>query len=142
VNFWDSSAVASLLVEQAQSAHAEMLYRKEPGGVFVWWGTYTECVSAIARLEREAFLTSQEAEQAFRALVMLAKSWNEILPSDIVREKANRVLRVHPLRTGDAFQLASAIVASEDMASKISLVTFDERLATAARKEGFEVVTT
>lgn len=140
MNFWDTSALVPLIVEQPLSAHSEEHYRHEARGVFVWWGTYTECVSALTRLERAGALSSLETEQALKALASLSKSWNEILPSDLVRHKANRLLRLHPLRTADAFQLASAIIASEDLASKIAVVTFDQRLAQAAKKEGFEVV--
>jgi len=140
MNFWDTSALVPLIVEQELSSLAEDKYRLERGGVFVWWGTYTECVSALARLERAQALTSREAEQALRALRKLAETWHEIQPSDLVRDKANRLLRLHSLRTGDAFQLASAIIASEDLTSKVTFVTFDERLAAAARKEGFEVM--
>ncbi len=140
MNFWDTSALVPLIVEQALSSRAEAYYQRERHGVFVWWGTYTECVSSLARLERERGLRSQEFEQALRLLSTLAESWNEVLPSDVLRARANRLLRIHPLRTGDVFQLASAIIASEDLASRVAVVTFDERLAAAARREGFEVM--
>lgn len=140
MNFWDTSALVPLIIEQSSTARVEACYQRESRGVFVWWGTYTECVSSLARLERSQDLTSREVEQALRALALLAETWHEILPSDMVRDKANRLLRLHSLRTGDAFQLASAIIASEDLASKVAVVTLDERLATAARKEGFEVI--
>ncbi len=139
MNFWDTSALVPLILDQALSSRALEYFREESLGIFVWWGTYTECVSAIARLEREQLLSNGEAEQALRALAELATHWNEVLPSDMVRERANRLLRLHPLRTADAFQLAGAIVASEDLASRVAFVSFDERLAIAARKEGFSV---
>lgn len=140
MSFWDTSALVPLLIQQERTAEAEAIYKKELQGVFVWWGTYSECISAVARLERNGHLGVDEAEQALEVLALLAKSWNEILPTDSVRDKSNRLLRLHPLRTGDAFQLASALVASEDHASKIAFVSFDERLAVAARKEGFKVI--
>jgi predicted nucleic acid-binding protein len=43
------------------------------------------------------------------------------------------------LRTADA-QLAAAIVASEGQPRTLRFVTLDERLAQAARREGFEVI--
>jgi predicted nucleic acid-binding protein len=46
---------------------------------------------------------------------------------------------VHPLRAADAFQLAAAYVAAEQRPSSLTIVTLDERLASAARKEGFAV---
>jgi predicted nucleic acid-binding protein len=44
------------------------------------------------------------------------------------------------LRAADALQLAAAFVASERRPPTLELVTLDERLAAAARKEGFVVV--
>jgi predicted nucleic acid-binding protein len=47
---------------------------------------------------------------------------------------------VHPLRTADALQLAAAFVAAEQRPSSLEVVTLDDRLAAAARKEGFQLV--
>ena len=49
-------------------------------------------------------------------------------------------LRVHPLRSADALQLAAAFMAAERRPPSLELVTLDDRLATAARKEGFVLV--
>jgi hypothetical protein len=46
-------------------------------------------------------------------------------------------LRVHPLRAADALQLAAAFIAAERRPSSLEVVTLDDRLAAAARKEGF-----
>jgi hypothetical protein len=54
-------------------------------------------------------------------------------------EKALRFLRVHPLRAADALQLAAAFVAAERRPPSLELVTLDDRLVAAARKEGFRV---
>ena len=67
----------------------------------------------------------------------LGEGWHEIEPSDGVREAAVRFLRVHSLRAADALQLAAAFVAAEQRPSSLEIVTLDERLAAAARKEGF-----
>jgi predicted nucleic acid-binding protein len=57
----------------------------------------------------------------------------------LVRQTAIRLLRVHPLRTADALQLAAAIAAAEDHPATLPFVTLDERLAQAAEREGFPV---
>jgi predicted nucleic acid-binding protein len=49
-------------------------------------------------------------------------------------------LRVHTLRDADALQLAAAFVAAERRPSSLEVVTLDERLAGAARKEGFVLI--
>ena len=69
----------------------------------------------------------------------LRKSWLEILPSEEVRDRAIRLLRVHGLKAADAFQLASARVWAGST-DRPELVTYDERLALAARLEGFRVL--
>jgi uncharacterized protein len=95
-----------------------------------------ECVSALARLERSAALDARAAALAFDRLRQLSASWHEVEPSDIVRETATRFLRVHPLRAADALQLAAAFVAAEQRPSSLAIITLDDRLAGAARKEG------
>jgi uncharacterized protein len=44
---------------------------------------------------------------------------------------------VHSLRAADALQLAAAFVVSGSQPSTLEVVTLDERLASAARREGF-----
>jgi hypothetical protein len=71
--------------------------------------------------------------------MQLANSWHEVDPSESVREVAIRFLRVHPLRSADALQLAAAFVAAQRRPASLELVTLDDRLGAAARKEGFAV---
>lgn len=108
--------------------------------MLVWWGSQVECASALARLERAASLDVEEATRAQARLRRFADGWHEIEPSDIVRESAMRFLRVHPLRAADALQLAAAFIAAERRPSSLPVITLDERLADAVRKEGFELI--
>jgi predicted nucleic acid-binding protein len=94
----------------------------------------------VARLERDALLDRKGAGLAFDRLSQLAHGWHEIEPSEIIRENAARFLRVHSLRAADALQLAAAILAAERRPSSLEVVTLDERLADAARKESFDVI--
>ena len=105
----------------------------------VWWATELECVSALARLEREGALTETAATEALGRIDMLAESWNEVQPVVAVRRTARRLLRVHALRAADALQLAAALIASESQPATLPLITLDQRLAAAARREGFTV---
>lgn len=106
----------------------------------VWWGTRVECVSSLARLEREGAAPATRLAAAFKRLAVLSEAWREIAPSSLVRETAVRLLRVHPLRAADSLQLAAALVAANDEPGSLPFVTFDERLADAARREGFEIL--
>ena len=76
---------------------------------------------------------------ALQRLRQLAAGWHEVDPSDEIRETAARFLRVHPLRAADALQLAAAFAAAERRPASLEIVTLDDRLANAARKEGFAV---
>ena len=49
----------------------------------------------------------------------------------------NRLLRAHALRAADGLQLAAALVASEHQPGAWQFICLDNRLATAAEREGF-----
>jgi predicted nucleic acid-binding protein len=139
MRFWDSSAVVPLLVSEESSPAALRELELDPE-VVAWWATEAECVSALARLEREGSLTAPSMAEGLRRLGALTRSWREVQPVTTVRTTAIRLLRVHPLRTADALQLAAAIVGAEDHPATLPLVTLDDRLAQAAEREGFAVV--
>lgn len=138
MRFWDSSAIVPLIVAEATTERLLVGAAQDPV-MCVWWGTEVECVSALSRLEREGTLTDSAIPVALARLDGLADSWNEVQPTAALRNTARRLLRVHPLRGADSLQLAAAIVASEGLPASLDMVTLDERLASAARREGFTV---
>ena len=139
MKFWDSTALVPILVGDATSAAVMAELELDPE-IIAWWATEAECVSALARLEREGSLSAPAMREALRRLGALAGAWQEVQPVALVRQTAIRLLRVHPLRTADALQLAAAIVAAEDHPATLSLVTLDLRLAQAGEREGFPVI--
>ena len=139
MKFWDASAIVPLLVAETTTRALQALARRDPD-ILAWWGSQVECASALARLERASLLDLKGAALAFDRLKQLAEGWHEIEPSEVVRENAVRFLRVHPLRAADALQLAAAFLAAERRPSSLEIVTLDDRLADAARKEGFELI--
>jgi predicted nucleic acid-binding protein len=139
VRFWDASAIVPLLITEPSTRRLQDLAAKELA-MLVWWGSEVECVSALARLERDGALGQEAIVLALQRLRGLAAGWHEIDPSDAVREAAVRFLRVHPLRGADALQLGAAFLAAERRPSSLEIVTLDDRLGTAARKEGFIVI--
>jgi uncharacterized protein len=139
VKFWDASAIVPLLVAEASTRRLQAIAARN-SAMLVWWGSEVECVSAVARLERDGALGPQAVIVALKRLRQLSAGWHEIDPSDAIREAAARFLRVHPLRAADAVQLAAAFLGSERRPATLELVTLDDRLATAARKEGFTVI--
>lgn len=138
MRFWDSSAIVPLLVSEAESPSTQRLYADDPAMV-VWWMTEVECVSALARGQRLGRLPDPVLTEALGRLAALKAAWHEVEPGDEVRESAKRFLRVHDLRAADALQLAAAFFVAEARPSTIEFVSLDERLLTAARREGFPV---
>jgi uncharacterized protein len=136
VKFWDSSAIVPLLVAEPMTRRLQALAAEDPA-MLVWWASEVECVSALSRLEREGALSAQAMARALGRLRALADAWHQVDPGDAVRETATRFLRVHPLRAADALQLAAAFLAAERRPTSLTMVTLDDRLALAARKEGF-----
>jgi predicted nucleic acid-binding protein len=139
VRFWDASAIVPLLVSETSTRSVQAL-AKQDSTMLVWWGSEVECASALARIERDGALEPRDAARVFERLRQLSGGWQEIEPSDVIRQAAIRFLRVHPLRAADALQLAAAYAAAEQRPASLDMVTLDERLAIAARKEGFVVL--
>jgi uncharacterized protein len=137
--FWDTSALVPLCCFQPLSARARQAARTYSRQV-VWWGTVIEAVSSLNRLVREGTLSFDESIQAFARLDYLRNRWNEVQPTEDVRERAERLLRIHKLRAADALQLAAALVWCEDRPRGRTIIGADGNLSHAARAEGFIVI--
>ena len=139
MNFWDTSAVVALLVDELGSVSVGELRVRDPA-LLVWWGTRVECASAIARLRREQALNTAEAERAQTELTTLSSAWGEVEPTGAVRDRAIGYTVRHSLRAADALQLAAASVGLSAIgADSSAFVCLDRRLAAAARVEGLNV---
>jgi predicted nucleic acid-binding protein len=139
VKFWDTSAIVPLCVIEPASTTVKSILSKD-SSIVVWWGTRTECVSALTRQRREGGLSIQNERQARHVLGLLAGTWSEVQPSDLLRATADRLLVAHPLRAADAFQLAAALHWCQRHTTGEELVTFDIRMREAGRKEGFTIL--
>jgi len=139
MRFWDTSAILPLLVEEPRTQAMVELMRDDPAAA-VWWLTPVECWSALARLEREGRLTEVGVAAAATLLREAARRWTEVPPLERIRDQASRLVRLHPLRAADALQLAAAVVLADFEPRTLPVVTLDDRLAAAARREGFEVM--
>ncbi len=139
MRFWDSSAVVPLIVRQDPTDRLQEEYAGNPM-LGVWCMTPVEVWSAVCRLRRELLLDSPGVRAARGRLRALVESWIEIDDLRAVRQRAQRLLETHPLRAGDSLQLAAALVLVSDRPEGFPFITLDERLAEAAEREGFEVV--
>jgi predicted nucleic acid-binding protein len=139
VRFWDTSALVPLLVPVERSDRMAALVREDPGTA-VWWITPVECASALARLARADRLSRGDLALGARRLSAAAEGWSEVPPTELVRDQAHRLLRLHALRAADALQLAAALILAEHDPKTLPFVTLDDRLAAAAEREGFSVL--
>ena len=104
------------------------------------WATRVEAASSFHRLLRNDELNRAGLEQALERLNLLRRAWNEVLPSDDIREHAERLLAVHKLRAADALQLAAAHVWCRHLTRGRHFVGSDGNLSSAAEAEGFTVI--
>jgi hypothetical protein len=139
VKFWDSSALVPLLVDEPGREAALALLEADPV-MLVWWGTPVELVSALSRRERDGALSLEAVGTATDRLRALEGGWHQVMPTDALRARAQRLLRVHPLRAADSLQLAAALSVAGDDPRSVGFLSLDQRLADAARREGLQVL--
>jgi predicted nucleic acid-binding protein len=136
MRYWDASAILPLLAQEQATERRRGQLAEDPQ-MATWWGSRIECASAFSRLLREGLLSDDAFERLLGDLEILASGWLEIQPTQRLRQRALRLLRLHPLRAGDALQLAAAMIGSGDEPMSLPFVCGDPRLSAAARKEGF-----
>jgi uncharacterized protein len=139
MRFWDSSAVVPLLLEEPSSDAVRALLREDPAMV-AWRLAGTEVVSALWRRRRADEMDEAARRFAEQGLTLLESTWTSVEDAAHVDRRARRLLAAHPLRAADALQLAAALVACDERSDVLPFVTLDDRLAEAARREGFVVV--
>ena len=131
--YLDTTALVKLLVEEEFSEDV----RSAAGGRSVRTVSiaYVETLSALARKND---LSDEERLSATREFL---SCWHRFraVPTDSILESAGILARAHQLRGFDAVHLAAA----RDLGapSSITFAVYDADLARAARKEGFQILT-
>jgi len=113
---------------------------KNATGIIVWWATRMKCVSALCRRERESHLSPEAIHAGMARLSALDRQWHVVSPSQTILSRAERLLKIHPLRAANSLQLAAALLATREEPNNTTFHTADARLALAAEKEGFAVI--
>lgn len=100
-----------------------------------------EISSGIARRAREGSFTNRTRDRMIAALQadLPALAIVEMIPE--ITADARALLLRHPLRAGDAIQLASCRYLQQQLGEQVPFVAFDLHLLTAAEGEGLTVVT-
>jgi hypothetical protein len=139
MKFWDSSAIIPLCLKEQMSETVKRLIKADEDLV-VWWATRVECFSALSRRRREKVLNTESEFKAKIILSTLSAEWSEVQPSELVRQRAERLLAIHTLTSGDAFQLGAALIWAQENPQGLEIVCLDQNLREAAHKEGFTVI--
>jgi len=137
MQYWDTSALVPLVLEERASAALHAEARRDT--IVTWCLTSVEIVSAVERRAREGHLDAGARADAVSLLNVLVDAWIEVAAVAAVRDRARRLLGTHSLRSGDALQLAAALVATNDQPQRNRFVCLDTRLRDAAAREGFDV---
>ena len=138
--FWDTSALAALCCRHPSAAPGRRIARQTRKFV-IWWGTPVELSSAFSQLLRAGTLNEQELKHALRKKSILRHSWLEVQPSERLRDVAESLPERYGLRASDALQLAAALVWCKEKPRHRPFASFDQRLAHAAAKAGFNIIT-
>jgi uncharacterized protein len=140
----DSSAIVKRHIPEIGSVWVEQEFDAASGNrVITSKLTIIEVLSAMNRRQREASISITEYLQFSADFLDLAQTDYRIfeLTDDVLLE-AQRLLETHPLRTGDAIQLASALIANAQLQSAnlpaLIFLASDARLLTAANSEGLQ----
>jgi predicted nucleic acid-binding protein len=139
VKFWDSSAIIPLCLKEQMSETVKRLIKSDED-IVVWWVTKVECLSALSRRRREGVLGNNSELKAKAILSALSEEWSEVQPSEPVRQRAERLLAIHPLRFADAFQLAAALIWAQENPQGLEIVCLDQNLREAGHREGFTLL--
>lgn len=131
--FFDASALVKRYVEEEGSSRVRRLFRET---VAVSRLSAVEIASALARRTREGDLSARDRDRLLAALARDLEGLHVVELTAAVAEAATAHLARHPLRAGDAVQLASATLVRDRLRRPVQLLSFDDRLTRAGEAEG------
>ncbi len=138
MKFWDSSAIVPLVVDEEETEYC-LKTLSDDREMLIWCLSRVEVISALCRRVRDNTLSEADFQKIKKHLNDLIERAYEVKAIERVRDRALRLLEVHPLRAADACQLASALVATQEDPTRLAMVCFGQYLKSAALKEGFVV---
>jgi predicted nucleic acid-binding protein len=136
--YWDTSALFAFLIsEKSSSKLREFIENQQSSKAYTSMITPLEFESAIQRRLTERTLTALEADHAKLFGIEFRKNAYLVPLDHNTLDTALHLQKIYWLRPGDAIQLASARLGT-DNPSKVLLLCLDEKLTEAAKREGFQ----
>jgi predicted nucleic acid-binding protein len=141
--YLDTSALVTLYVSEETSARARRTTRRADQ-VVTSLLAYPETLAAFSRRAREGTLTTTQHDAAGAAFRAAWSSWSRIPLDKRLLPEISRLLKLYPLRGGDAVHLASAVLVRRRLSEsesddEILFACNDEPLRRAAEADGFRV---
>ena len=134
MRYFDASALVKRYVRETGSVKVRRLLASDTPATSRL--SEIEVAAALERRSREGSFSAAERDRALAAFAIDLRAIVVVELTPDISARARALLRRHPLRAGDAIQLASCLYLQEQLAEPVALVGFDDRLAAAARLEG------
>ena len=136
--YFDASALVKRYVREAGTVAVQRLLASAT--VATSRLSEVEVSSGIVRRAREGAFTARRRDGMLAAFErdLPALAIVELIPE--ITGQARTLLLRHPLRAGDAIQLASCLYLQRQLAESVAFIAFDRRLAAAAHSEGLVVI--
>jgi len=96
-------------------------------------------MSAVARKLRDGDIEAAEAERIREAVRKDYRRVLKVILTSAVLWEAERLLFRHPLRASDAVHIGSALILSQRLGIRLSMLTADASMHEAAAGEGMPV---
>jgi predicted nucleic acid-binding protein len=136
--YWDTSALFAFLITEKHSTRLRThIQRQGSSTAYTAIITPLEFESAIQRRLSERTLSSREADYARLFGVDFRKKAFLVPLDQNALDTALHIQKIYGLRPGDAIQLASARLGTDDP-SRVVFLSLDEKLTEAAKREGFQ----
>jgi predicted nucleic acid-binding protein len=137
MRYFDASALAKRYVREKGSPKVQRLLASDLPATSRL--SAVEITSALMRRVREGTLSNEERDRLMAALDADMTAMLVVELTAAVVARAQLLLQRHPLRAGDAVQLASCLYLQKELEDRIDFVAFDDRLTAAARGEGLKI---
>jgi predicted nucleic acid-binding protein len=136
--YWDTSALFAFLITEKQSTKLRGFVQQQANSTaYTAIITPLEFESAIQRRLSERTLSVREADRARLFGVDFRKKAYLVPVDQNALDAALHLQKIYGLRPGDAIQLASARLGTDDP-SRVVFLSLDEKLVEAAKREGFQ----
>lgn len=139
MNYFDTSAIIKIFVEEPGSKRVEDLVAGEPR-LATSRVAYAEVHAALARRHREGTLAPRLHRMISRAFDFDWLAYVQVDLVDPLLALTRDLVRRYPLPGFDAIHLASAMHLQQELSEAMQIVASDQRLLAAARSEGLLIV--